>query len=318
MKVLITGGAGFIGSHLADFLLEKNVGEIYIGHWSGEKTENIDHLKGKINFVNLDIKSTENVRNIISKIRPDIIFHLAAQSYMTESWKDPKGTLETNIIGTFNIFDAVIKEGIDPIILSICSSAEYGMIKKDEVPVKETNEFRPLSPYSVSKVAQDMLSYQYSKSHNLKIIRVRFFNITGPRKKYDACSDFAKGIVDVENGNNDFLKVGNLEGVRDFTDVRDAVNALWTLYKKGEHGDVYNVCSGNGIKVGDILDKLLKMATKDVRIEQDKEKLRVIDDPLYIGDNTKISKLGWQPEIDIDKTLSDMMDYWRCKINGKK
>ena len=311
MKILITGGAGFIGSHLADFLLEKGFKDVYMEYWSGDSLENVEHLEGKIKMFKLDIRDTERVREKIAEIRPDIIFHLAAQSYVTESWKCPKRTLETNIIGTFNLIDAVIKENLDPVVLSVCSSAEYGITEKDEVPINEEKKFRPISPYAVAKIAQDMISYQYHKSHSLKIIRVRFFNIIGPRKKDDACADFAKGVAEVEAGKTGSLKVGNLEGIRDFTDVRDAVNALWTLYEKGKAGEVYNVCSGKGVKVGDVVGMLVKNARTGIKIERDKSKFRIIDDPLYIGDNSRIRKLGWKPCIPLEKTLQDTLDYWR-------
>jgi len=146
MKILITGGAGFIGSHLADFLLEKGFKDVYMEYWSGDSLENVEHLEGKIKMFKLDIRDTERVREKIAEIRPDIIFHLAAQSYVTESWKCPKRTLETNIIGTFNLIDAVIKENLDPVVLSVCSSAEYGITEKDEVPINEEKKFRPISP----------------------------------------------------------------------------------------------------------------------------------------------------------------------------
>lgn len=314
MKIFITGGAGFIGSHLADFLVEKGFRDVYVEYWSGETIENVAHLKNKIKLVKLDIKDTESVRKAITKIRPDLIFHLAAQSYVTESWKRPKETLETNIIGTFNLFDAVIKENLDPVIISVCSSAEYGITDASEIPIKESKEFRPISPYAVSKIAQDMMSLQYHQSHSLRIVRVRLFNITGPRKLYDACSDFAKGVAEIERGSSKYLKVGNLDGIRDFTDVRDAVGALWLLYEKGRHGEVYNVSSGKGVKVSNVVKMLTGMAKMKVEIRVDKGKLRIIDDPLYVGDNSKIRALGWKLETPLEKTLSDTLEYWRGRI----
>ena len=314
MKILVTGGAGFIGSHIADFLVEKGFENVYVEYWSGENLENIRHLGGKIKLVKFDIRDSKKVKEVISRVKPDLIFHLAAQSYVTVSWEKPRETLETNIFGTFNLIDSVIEEGIDPVIISACSSAEYGMTYENEIPIKETKKFRPISPYAVSKIAQDMMSYQYHQSHGLKIIRTRIFNTTGPRKVYDACSDFAKGIAEVEYGISDCLRVGNLEGIRDISDVRDVVKALWLLYEKGKPGEVYNICSGKGIKVGELVKILVKMAKTRVVVKRDESKIRIIDDPLYIGDNSKIRALGWKPEIPIEKTLLDTLNYWREKL----
>ncbi|MCK4336240.1 MAG: GDP-mannose 4,6-dehydratase [Candidatus Aenigmarchaeota archaeon] len=318
MKILITGGTGFIGSHLADFLVSKGFKDVYVECWSGETVENVKHLGNMVKLIKFDIRDSKKVREVIAKIRPDLIFHLAAQSYVTESWKHPKETLETNILGTFNLFDSTIKERINPVIISVCSSAEYGITERNEIPINENKKFRPISPYAVSKVAQDMLSLQYHKSHDLKIIRTRLFNTVGPRKRYDACSDFANGIAEVERGISNCLKVGNLDGIRDFTDVGDAVKALWLLYEKGKAGEVYNVCSGKGIRIGDVVKILKGMAKSDVKVKKDKSKMRIIDDPLYIGDNKKIRSLGWEPEIPIEKTLLNILNYWRGKINGKE
>jgi len=318
MKILITGGAGFIGSHLADFLVEKGLKDVYVEYWSGDSLENVSHLKGRTKFIKLDVRDTGNVRKSIAAIRPDIIFHLAAQSYVTESWKRPKETLETNIIGTFNLYDAVIRADVNPVIITACSSAEYGTTIKKEIPIKEEREFRPISPYAVSKITQDMLSLQYHKSHGLRIIRARIFNTIGARKVGNACSDFAKGIAEIEAGLSDHLKVGNVEAVVDFTDVKDTVRALWTLYEKGRPGEAYNVCSGKGTKVNDIVKILVGMAKTDIKVKQDESRMRIIDDPIYIGDNKKMRSLGWKPEIRLEQSLREILEYWRGRMNGKK
>ena len=307
MKFLITGSEGFIGSHLADFLLEK--GEVYGTFHSTPK--NIEHLKNKIKLLKCDITNKSEIENIINNIKPDYIFHMAAQSFVIPSWKEPDKTFQTNIIGTYYLLDAVHKAGINPVICIACSSAEYGLTNENEIPINEKKEFRPSSPYAVSKVATDMLAYLYWQSYNMRILRIRFFNITGPRKTFDACSDFAKGIVEVEKGLKNSLKVGNLEGIRDITDVRDAVKAIWLLVLKGTYGNAYNICSGIGIKMKDILNKLVSFSSAKIRVETDKEKFRPLDDPIFIGDNSKITNLGWKPEITIEKTLKDMLEYWR-------
>ncbi len=312
MKALVTGCGGFLGSHLADFLVEKGI-DVY--GTVNEGTKNLDHLRGKIRTIDCDLSDRTAVEKLVADVKPDYIFHLGAQSFVIASWKDPEQTFKANILGTLYLFDAVRKAGIDPIIEVACSSAEYGMNYEEEIPIREDKVFRPSSPYAVSKVAADMISELYAKTYKMKIIRIRFFNISGSRKLFDACSDFARGIAEVEKGVKPFMSVGNLDGIRDITDARDAVNAMWLLAEKGAYGDVYNVCSGKGYKVRDLLGQLTAMSAKKIAIrERDAEKLRPIDDPLFIGDNSKIRKLGWEPDIPIEQTLRDTLEYWRKNL----
>ena len=308
MKALITGADGFIGSHLADLLVNKNM-EIYGIIHSNRK--NIEHLKNRITVIECDITDKERVEETINNIKPDYVFHLAAQSFVIPSWQDPEGTVNVNILGTLYLLDAIRKARINPIIEVACSSAEYGLTYEDEIPINEKKEFRPSSPYAVSKIGTDMLSYLYFQAYKMKILRIRFFNIIGSRKIFDACSDFAKGIVEVEKDSKERLDVGNLGGIRDFTDVRDAVEAIWLLTEKGEFGDVYNICSGKRYKIKEILDRLISLSKKEISVQQDPKKTRILDDAIFIGDNSKIKKLGWEPKIPIEKTLNDMLGYWR-------
>ena len=313
MKALITGCGGFIGSHLAGFLLEKGFdvyGTVHVN------TKNVEHLKEKIHIVRCDVTKKDEVDRLVREVKPDYVFHLAAQSFVTESWKRPEDTLNANVFGTFNLLDSIRNAGIDPVVFVACSSAEYGLNYEDEIPIKEGKEFRPSSPYAVSKIATDMLSYLYWQAFKMKIFRIRFFNITGVRKTGDACSDFAKGIVEVEKGVKNSLKTGNLAAVRDFTDVRDALRALWAISEKGKYGDVYNICSGNRYKVSELLDILVSNAKTEVAVIHDEGKLRILDDPVFVGDNTKLGKLGWKAHIPIEKTLCDMLDYWRNEIKA--
>jgi GDP-4-dehydro-6-deoxy-D-mannose reductase len=217
-------------------------------------------------------------------------------------------------MGTLYLLEAVRKAKIDPVIVVACSSAEYGLNYEHEIPIKETKEFRPSSPYAVSKIGTDMISYLYWQTYKMKIIRARFFNITGPRKTKDACSDFAKLIVETEKKNSDSIGVGYLGGIRDYTDVRDAVNALWLLANKGVHGEAYNICTGNRYKVEELLTKLIHMSNKKIKIKKDPQKERPLEDPIFVGDNTKIRKLGWEPKIKIEKTLEDILKYWRQNL----
>ena len=317
MKVLITGITGFVGSHLTDFVLTKENVEVYgIKRWRS-RTENIEHLKGKIILKECDLRDASSVRKVIDEIKPDWIFHLAGRSFVPVSWYAPEETIFTNIVAELNLFEAVRQVGIDPWIQIAGSSEEYGMVYEDELPVKETNPLRPLSPYAVSKVGQDLLGYQYFMSYGLNIIRTRGFNHTGPRRApVFVCSDFAKQIVEIEKDLPDpTMYVGNLEAKRDFTDVRDIVRGYWLALEKGIPGEVYNICSGKGYKIGEILDMLLGMTSNHIKIKKDSARMRPSDVPVLVGDSTKFRKEGgWKPKIPFGKTLRDIMDYWRERL----
>lgn len=318
MRILITGITGFAGSHLADFLLaERKDVDIYgMVRWRS-KTENIEHIRDKIRLYECDIRDAYSVNKVIREVRPERIFHLAAQSFVPTSWRAPAETLTTNVIGELNIFEAVRQNGIDPLIHIAGSSEEYGLVKKDEIPIKETNPLRPLSPYAVSKVGQDLLGYQYFKSYGLKIIRTRGFNHTGPRRgEVFVCSDFAKQVARIEKGKQKpIIKVGNLKAKRDFTDVRDMVRAYWLVLEKGKIGEVYNICSNKAYSIKEVLDILLSLSRKRIKIEEDPQRMRPSDVPILLGDNTKFKKeTGWQPEISFEKSIKDLLDYWRQRV----
>jgi GDP-4-dehydro-6-deoxy-D-mannose reductase len=313
MKVLITGVTGFVGSHLAEYLLSKNYEVWGIARWRSS-SENIEHIKSKLNIIEADLNDSHSFYNAIHSIKPQQIYHLAAQSFVPTSWISPADTMKTNVIGTINLFEAVRKAGIDPRIQVACSSEQYGLVKSDETPIKETNPLRPLSPYAVSKIAQDMLSYQYFKSYGLKIVVTRGFNHTGPRRgEVFVCSNFAKQIAEIEKGVHEAkILVGNLGAIRDFTDVRDMVKGYNLALEKGEPGERYNICSGKGYKIKDVLDMLLKMTDNHIKIEEDPKRMRPSDVEILIGDNSKFCKqTGWKPEIPFEKTLKDLLDYWR-------
>lgn len=317
MRILITGITGFVGSHLADFLLTKEDVEVYgIKRWRS-RTENIEHLEGKIILKECDLRDASSVRRVINEIRPQRIFHLAGQSFVPTSWRAPEETISTNIMAELNIFEAVRQVGINPWIQIAGSSEEYGMVYENELPVKETNPLRPLSPYAVSKVSQDLLGYQYFMSYRLNIVRTRGFNHTGPRRPpVFVCSDFAKQIVEIEKDLCDpIIYVGSLEAKRDFTDVRDIIRGYWLALEKGIPGEVYNICSGKGYKIGEILDMLLGMTSNHIKIKKDSARMRPSDVPVLVGDSTKFRKqAGWKPEIPFEKTLKDIMEYWRERI----
>jgi len=325
MKVLITGITGFAGSHLADYLLANFPEvEIYgIKRWRS-KTENIEHLKDKVKYSDCDIKDAHNVFEVIDTIRPDKIFHLAAQSYVPASWEAPVETLVLNITGQTNILEAVKKirvkeKDYDPVILIAGSSEEYGLVYPSEVPIKETNPLRPLSPYGVSKVCQDLLGFQYWHSYKIRSIRSRAFNHSGPRRgEVFVDSNFALQIAKIEKGKQEpKIMVGNLEAQRDFSDVRDIVRAYWVATEKCQPGEIYNIASGKSYSIKEVLDKLLSLSTvKDIKVEADPSRMRPSDVPILTGDSTKFRQAtGWQPQIDyLGQTLKDMLDYWRAIV----
>ncbi len=319
-KVLITGITGFVGSHLAEYILE-NFPEVKVMgflRWRSPK-DNILPILDKIHFYYGDLTDFSSIKQVLEKERPDAIFHLAAQSYVDFSFIAPIATLQANVIGTANLLEAAkelkLGSNYDPII-HICSSSEvYGQVKEDEIPITELNIFRPASPYAVSKVAEDMLGLQYWLSWKLKTIRTRMFTHTGPRRgDVFAESSFAKQIAAIEAGlNSSVVKVGNLQSVRTFADVRDAVRAYWLLVNKCTPGEVYNIGGVETMTVGDMLDKLIAMSTiKDIKIEVDPARLRPSDVTLQIPNIDKFMKeTEWKPEIHFETTLKDMLDYWR-------
>ena len=314
MRVLITGITGFAGSHLAELCLSKTDVELYgMIRWRS-RMENIEHIQDRIRLLECDLRDASSTRDVIEEVKPGLIFHLAAQSFVPTSWKAPSESLQTNIIGQLNIFEAVKKLGLDCRIQIACSSEEYGMVYPDEVPIRESNPLRPLSPYGVSKVGQDMLGYQYFMSYGMKIVRTRGFNHTGPRRApVFVCSDFARQIIDIEKGlKPPVMEVGNLDAKRDFTDVRDMVRAYWLSLEKGTPGSVYNICSGRSYSIREILAKLVEISGVRVDVRTDKGRLRPSDVPLLEGDNSAFRRdTGWEPVIPIEKTLADLLDFWR-------
>ncbi|HEX7077729.1 MAG TPA: GDP-mannose 4,6-dehydratase [Candidatus Eisenbacteria bacterium] len=314
MKVLITGLTGFAGSHLADYMLTRPGVEITgMIRWRS-RTENIEHFRDKVRLLECDLRDAFSVRDVIAEAKPDWIFHLAAQSFVPTSWTAPTESLITNVIGQLNLFEAVKKLGIKPRIQLACSSEEYGLVHENELPIRETNPLRPLSPYAVSKVGQDMLGYQYWMSYKIPVLRTRGFNHEGPRRgPVFVCSDFAKQIADIEKGRREpTLRVGNLDARRDFTDVRDMVRGYWLACEKGEPGEAYNICSGRAWTIREMLDMLLGMTKAKIKVEPEPSRMRPSDVPVLLGDASKFRKqTGWEPTIPFEQTLRDLLEYWR-------
>jgi GDP-4-dehydro-6-deoxy-D-mannose reductase len=268
------------------------------------RMENIVHIKDRIHLIEADLKDLVSLKKCFAEAKPDRIFHLAAQSFVPTSWTCPAETFAINAIGQINLFEAVLSLGLSPKIQIAGSSEEYGLVNTDEVPMKESNPLRPLSPYAVSKVAQDLLG-------------TRGFNHTGPRRgEVFICSNFAKQIVEIEKKKREpVIYVGNLEARRDFTDVRDTVRAYWLSLEKGIEGEVYNIGTGKTYSIHEILQMLLSLAQIDVRIEVDPTRLRPSDVPVLLSDSTKFRKLtGWEPKIPFSQSLQNLLDYWRERI----
>lgn len=318
MRVLITGITGFAGSHLAEYILTHHPEvEVYgLIRWRSRR-ENIVHIEDKITLVEGDLKDIVSLKKMLANVKPDRIFHLAAQSFVPTSWKCPAETFSINAIGQINLFEAILDLGLSPKIQIAGSSEEYGLVYENEIPMKETNPLRPLSPYAVSKVAQDLLAFQYWKSYGLRTVRTRGFNHTGPRRgEVFICSNFARQIAEIEKEKRDpVILVGNLEAKRDFTDVRDIVRAYWLSLEKGEEGEVYNIGTGRAYAMQDILDMLISLSQVKVEVKVDPERLRPSDVPILLADSSKFRQLtGWKPRIPLRQSLEDLLNYWRARV----
>lgn len=307
MRSLVTGAAGFLGSYLVEHLLGRRDS---VAALTRRPSPFLDRLDGQIRVHTGDTLDRGSVSRLVGEVKPDRIFHLAARSLPAVSWEDPAGTFQVNVVGTLNLLDAVRLAGIDPVIVVVGSSAEYAP-GRAEVPIPEDWPLAPASPYGVSKLAQDHLARLYGRAYPLRIVRVRPFFLVGPRKTGDVCSDLARRIVAIERGRSADLPVGNLEVVRDLLDVRDGVTAFATLAEQGRPGEVYNVASGRGYRIRDVLGMLKALARVPVRERVDPSKLRAIDEMVKIGDPARLVALGWRPSWVIERTLADILEYWR-------
>lgn len=318
-KVLVTGAGGMVGSHMVELLYSQ--GYDVLGTYY-KPTTDITELDDHIRMIECDVRYYQSVSRIISDFQPDYIYHLAAQSYPTVSWDHPQATIDTNINGTVNIYEAIkaVRQqnlAYDPMVVVACSSAEYGQTLNElENPyVKETAELKPLHPYGVSKVGQDLLSFQYFMNDHIRCIRVRIFNSTGTRKVNDVTSDFTKRAVLAEKSGIYKLRVGNLETKRAIMDQRDLVNGLMLLAEKGIPGEVYNLSSEYCYQMKDIVTMIEQQIGHRFEIEVDPVLLRPTDEKIIIGNVEKLKRdTGWSQKIKMEQTIADMLDYWRQKL----
>jgi len=319
MKILVTGAGGMVGSHMVELMHEQ--GKEVVGTYY-KPTTDISEISPEIKMIECDVRYPQSVEKIIMEYQPDQIYHLAAQSYPTVSWDRPYETIDTNINGTIAVYEAIkkvkkqLKEDYDPIVVVACSSAEYGetlnQLEGDKVYVKETAELQPLHPYGVSKMGQDLISFQYFMNDQIRCIRARIFNSTGTRKVNDVTSDFTKRAILAEKTGNYELRVGNLNTKRAIMDQRDLVAALMLLADKGTAGDVYNISSEHIYQMSDIVDMIEKQIEHKFEIKVDTNLLRPTDEKIIVGDITKLKNdTGWSQKITMQQTIEDMLNYWR-------
>ncbi len=321
MKSLITGITGFVGSHLADYILEEHPGVEVSGikRWRSPQ-DNIRQLRHRVKLHDCDLRDLSSLIHVLSQVEPDVIFHLAAQSYVTTSYIAPADTVEVNVGGTLNLLEAVRICELDPVI-HICSSSEvYGQVTEKDIPITEECPLRPVSPYAVSKVGEDMLGYMYHQAHGLKTIRTRMFTHSGPRRgEVFVDSFFSQQVARIEQGLQEpVLRVGNLDSVRTFCDVRDTVRAYWLLVQHCPPGEVYNIGGSTTMTIREMLDMLLGMTTYNGKIEVkvDPALLRPADVTLQIPSFDKFHEAtGWEPHIPYSQTLLDMLNYWRDRVS---
>jgi GDP-4-dehydro-6-deoxy-D-mannose reductase len=313
LKALITGISGFVGTHLTQHLLDNTnwqVAGTVFGPYSS-----IKQWWDRLEIYPAELSRLEVVVFILEQVQPDCIFHLAAQPMVSLSHRDPWGTLENNIRMQLNILHGLVElKMLDTQVLVVSSSEIYGPVEAKELPIRETQPFRPTNPYAVSKITQDMLGLQYYLTHGVQAIRVRPFNHIGPGQRPGfVVPDFAQQIAAIEAGQSPpVMRVGNLAARRDFTDVRDVVRAYQGLITQGEPGQAYNVGSGRSHAIQEVLDKLLSMSRVEITVESDPARMRPSDTPDIICDATKLhQQTGWQPTIPFEQSLIDVLDYWR-------
>lgn len=319
MKAFVTGINGFVGSHLAEFLLGKGY-EVSGLILERDKKEKISGVIKDIRLYEGDVKDYGLLKDVLEESHPEEVYHLAGLSHVQRSWKNEWETYRVNFLGTYNLLEAIKELGLNTKILIIGSSDEYGKVQPDQLPIREDYPLMPLSPYGVSKACQELLGLRYARAEGIHVVTVRAFNHTGPRQEpCFVCSDFAKQIAEAEEGlRAPVIYVGDLESERDFTDVRDVVEAYYLLLKKGKSGEVYNVSSGKSFSIRWVLERLLALAGKVVTIEEDTNRLRPVDITKRVGDNRKLRETtGWQPVIPMERTLNDLYKYWQGKVSVK-
>ena len=326
LKVLITGITGFVGSHMADLMLHRQDVELFgTRRWSSRMNflEHIEDLEKRINLITCNILDPVSVFEVVDKIRPHWIFHFAAESFVAPSWDMPHIYVNTNVNGTLNFLEAMRKLQLKETRFHVAGSGEeYGLVHEHELPITELSELRPVNPYAVSKVAQDLMCYEHFKSYGLHVVRTRAFNHEGPRRdKVFALPTFAYQIARIEKGLQEpIIQVGSVAAKRNWTDVRDMVKAYALAVEKCEPGELYLIGSNRVLTVQECLEKLIGLSTcaDSIRVQEEPSRVRPTDVPLLIGRYDKfVERTEWQPEIEFERTLVDTLDYWRSVIDRR-
>ena len=302
MKILVTGAGGFIGSHLASYLLKKDhdvVGTVF------KKKINL----GQVETIACDLTDIKSVNQLVERSKPEIVFHLAGETLIMPSWNNPEKTIFTNLISTLNLINEIIKLKKPAVLVIFGSSSEY--FSDQNKSISEESVLFPSSPYALSKIGQDLMSRMYAKREKIKTLVIRPFSIIGPGKIGDVCSDFARRIVAIERGQDSIISVGDTTIVRDFLDIDDAVSGVWKIAKKGKSPEAYNLCSGQPTSVKNILDIYQELTPEKLTIRKKQYLFRPVDEPYKVGNNRKLKNLGWSQQITLKNSLKKIINYWR-------
>lgn len=321
MRVLITGITGPVGSFLADHLLTIPGLELHaFKRWRSDPRP-IAHLRGRLAVHEGDLEDAFAVDRVVAAAAPDYVFHLAAQSYPSASWEAPVHTMRVNVEGTLNLLEAVRRHAPAARVHIAGTSAQYGVVRPEDVPIREDHPMRPSSPYGVSKVAAELTGLQYHDNFGLHVVVTRSFNHVGPRQG-DRCSiqTFCQQMAAAELGlQPPVLSVGNLEPRRDFTHTRDVARALWLLIQRGEPGQVYNLCAGRATRIGDIVQLVVERGRVPAEVRVDPARLRPSDEPILLGDNSKLRAVtGWEPRISVEQIVDELLEYWRHRLSVER
>ena len=317
MNILVLGATGFVGS----YLMERSIkaGHAVVGTHYNATIDSRDWTDFSDRLVRCDIRYREQLDAVFAQSKPDVVYLLAAQSYPALSWNAPIETLDTNVLGTANVYEAIKAAKLDPVVVVACSSAQYGEVAAEDIPVKESHALRPLHPYGVSKVATELLAQQYWANSGIRSVCARIFNTTGPRKTGDVCADLTHRAVQVESGHIEpLLRVGNQDTWRAITDVRDLVRALELLADKGDAGGIYNISGSKTYQIREIVELVKAKSRVPMNVETDPTLLRPSDEKVIFGDSSRlVAATGWRQEVPLEQTVGDMLDYWRRSLGGQ-